>query len=372
VDRRAFDRLLLRNAEENGVAVLQPAQALRPQRLVGGGWRVCVDHAGRPKEIVARFLVDASGGGSLLSARRSRVSAPLLALCAEWTAAEGEIEGCVEAGEDEWFWQAPIGRGTSVVAVFLDPKRLSGTTRESIATAYHALLARFRLFRAGRGGRVLGGIAACDASSRYAEQPAGPDFLRVGDANLSVDPLSSQGIQLAVATGLQAAIVANTLIRHPANAEAAIGFYHDRQRERIRQYAAETAGFYRERAAMCERPFWRQRAAFAEPKKEPDFATEALDPACRLRLSRSAKVESMPVIQGDLIASAPALRHQSLDRPVAFLGGVELAPLLRQIRPGQTAGAIVEAWSERLSSELSWDVLSWLWRRRILVPLSDA
>jgi hypothetical protein len=77
----------------------------------------------------------------------------------------------------------------------------------------------------------------------------------------------------------------------------------------------------------------------------------------------------VPVIQGDTIVSTLAVRHEILDRPVAFLGEVYVAPLLRQIRPGQTAGAVVQTWSKRLSIELSWKIMQWLWYRRIVVPI---
>jgi flavin-dependent dehydrogenase len=367
IDRREFDRLLLRNAQANGVAVSRPAHALRPERLSGGGWRIRVH--GQAKAIAARFIVDASGGRNVIPGRRRRASAPLLALFAEWAMPESGIEGCIEAGEDEWFWYAPVGGGRSVAAIFLDPKRLSGNTKESLATAYDALLNRFRLFRGQRHKR-MGPVAACDVSSRFAEEPAGLDFVRVGDSYLSVDPLSSQGVQLAVASGLQAAIVANTIARRPDLAGAAIEFYRDRQQEKVRQYAAKTATFYRDRATMCDRPFWRQRAAFAGEIKTPDFETERLDPACRIQLSSVARFESVPTIRQELITCIPALHHPALDRPVAFLHEVELAPFLRQIRPGQTASCVVGDWSRRLSIELGCRILHWLWERRIVVPLN--
>jgi flavin-dependent dehydrogenase len=370
VDRREFDRLLLQNAQANGVAVLQPAHALRPERMDGGGWKIRVHHDGQEKEIVARFVVDASGGRNVLRGRRHRASAPLLAVFTEWVIRSTSIEGGVEAGEDEWFWHAPISRARSVVAVFLDPKRLSGTTRETLATAYDALLARSSLLPVGRRKRMVGPVAACDASSRYAEEPAGVDFIRVGDCCLSVDPLSSQGVQLAIASGLQAAVVVNTIARYPALAEAAIEFYRDRQRERVRRHAAKAATFYRERATVCDRLFWQQRAAFVGGIETKVLNTERLEPACRIRLSSVAKVESVPAIRQELIALLPALHHPALDRPVAFLHGAELVPFLRQIRPGQTAGCIAEKWSRRLSVELSWKILHWLWERRILVPLN--
>ena len=367
VDRGAFDQLLLRNAQANGVRVLEGTHAMQPERT-GDGWRIPVCRDGKPKEIVARLIVDASGGRGLLSGLRHRVSAPLLALYAHWRGAdEGALEGRVEAGENEWFWYAPLGGGKSVAAVLIDPKRLSDIAGDGIDRAYHGLLGRFRLFRDAQLGRVEGTVKACDASSRYAEDAVGPDFVRVGDANLSLDPLSSQGVQSAIASGLQAAVVVNTLARHRANADAAIVFYRDRQQEKVRQHAAKTAAFYGERAAVCDTPFWRQRAAFAGESTTPSWQDEPLDGADRIRLSHRTTIEQTPVVQGDMIVAAAALRHEGLERPVAFVGEVEIVPLLRRIEPGQTACAAVQTWSERLPAELGWKIMHWLWQRRIVV-----
>jgi hypothetical protein len=56
---------------------------------------------------------------------------------------------------------------------------------------------------------------------------------------------------------------------------------------------------------------------------------------------------------------------------VAFLDGVELAPRLQQIRSGDTAEAVVHAWSKGTPIDTCWKVLHWLWHRRIVVPINE-
>jgi 2-polyprenyl-6-methoxyphenol hydroxylase-like FAD-dependent oxidoreductase len=371
VDREEFDRLLLQNARANGVRVLQPAQAMAPERLSGGGWRIRLRRHGSLKEVIAPLVVDASGDRNILSGRRFRVSAPLLAVYARWSGVDGdEAAGRVEAGENEWFWYAPLAGGGSIAAVFLDPKRLSGTAPHDIEATYRELLSRCRLFRGAPTGSLEGPVKACDASSRYAAEAAAPDFVKVGDANLSLDPLSSQGVQSGIASAIQAAVVVNTLARRPQSAQPAIAFYHDRQKEKIRQYAAKTAASYQERAAVCDRPFWRRRAVFQGEMSAPDLEREPPDCNCQVQLSRQVKIEGTPTIQGDIVVSAPALHHSTLDRPVAFLDDVNIIPLLSQVGAGQTIEAIVQGWSEQLTVDLSWRIMQWLWQRKIVVPVS--
>ena len=257
-----------------------------------------------------------------------------------------------------------------MAAVFIDPKNLSRNTTQSIEDTYHQLLRQFRLFPASYLKGIEGKVKACDASSRYAENPIESDFIRIGDANLSVDPLSSQGVQLAVASGLQAAIVVNTLIKYSENTELAIAFYCTRQQEKIKQYVSKTVRFYQQVAAVRNQSFWHQRATAAKRSEATIFEEKRLDSKYKIKLSDSANMNLTPIIKEDMIVSMPALHHDTLDRPVAFIGGVEIVPLLRQIRSGQTIQEVLETWSKTLPTELGFEIMTWLWFRKIIVPIS--
>jgi flavin-dependent dehydrogenase len=371
VERGAFDRLLLQNAKANGVRILQPAQAKRPERLGDGRWRISLRHKGNLKEVVSRFVVDASGARSLLGSRRARVSAPLLAIYACLSGIDvAEIEGRVEAGEHEWFWYAPLTGGRAVAAVFMDPKRLSATRQVNIRATYEQLLGHFRLLGRRQCGNVENEVRVCDASSRYAEDSVGDGFVKVGDACFTLDPLSSQGVQSAIASALQAAIVVNTWARCPENSETAKTFYEERQKEKVQQHRGKTALFYRERAAVCDQPFWRLRGEAKAERKMPPFEEGRLEAACRIRFSNAVTIQSTPIIRDNIIVPALGVRHECLERPLAFLGEVLLVPLLCQIQSGQTPEAIVRMWSGQqpeLPVELGWRIIHWLWHRRIVV-----
>jgi len=372
VDRGQFDQLLLEHAKNNGVRVLQPAHALPPERLSYGEWKIRLHHNGARKELTSKIVVDASGGRNLLPGRRIRRSEPLLALYAHWKCAKGpEIDACVEAGENEWFWCAPLGRERAIAAVFIDPKQLSETIRQGIEIIYRQLVRRFRLFPHDQLDGIVGEVKACDASCRYSENAVGPDFVRVGDANLSLDPLSSQGVLSAMASGLQAAVVVNTFVRRPGNTDIAIAFYLARQEENLRRHAAKTANFYEERSTVCDQPFWRRRAVAANDPKVTIFENKMPDDRYQIQLSNTVRINSAPIIKEDMIVSAPTLYHDSLDRPVAFVGGVEIVPLLNQIRTGQTIQAVIQTWSQRLPIEICHEIMHWLWRRKIVAPMYD-
>jgi len=53
----------------------------------------------------------------------------------------------------------------------------------------------------------------------------------LGEANYTLDPLSSTGVEKAMQNGCVAAVALHTLINRPDRAELCMRFYRDRQRE---------------------------------------------------------------------------------------------------------------------------------------------
>ena len=97
----------------------------------------------------------------------------------------------------------------------------------------------------------------------------------------------------------------------------------------------------------------------------------SLRPLAGFESRTEARIESTPVIQGDAVVSKLAVNHETLGRPVAFVGGVDIVPLLNQIRYGQTAEAIVTTWTRELSIENGLEIMLWLSSRRIVVPICN-
>jgi hypothetical protein len=197
----------------------------------------------------------------------------------------------------------------------------------------------------------------------------GASHIRIGDACMSVDPLSSQGVHLALQSGIQSAIVVNTILRRPQDAEVARQFYGDRIFERVAQFSAVMRTEYSRAAAISQHPFWQERAsgaalpAVALAKLRP----EALpgDPNLRLRLSTDADISSGAVVVGDFIKASSILRHPDLARPVAYLADADLFPLLQRLP--LALKDIPGVWGEQVGETRAWEIACWLWQRGILV-----
>jgi len=368
VDRALFDALLLRAAGDAGARVVEGAQAGRPRRR-GDVWTVPLAGAGA---IEARFVVDATGRRSGLSTSLRRSGVPTGALYGYWRGVDlGGPETRVEASDLAWYWGAPLPDGTINATVFLDAAACAGLRAGRREEAYRAALERSTLLCRVLGGALAGPVRSCDATLLVDAVAAGPGFVRAGEAAFTLDPLSSQGVQAAIGSALAAAAVAHTTLCRPERAALAVTFYEGRQREVLAMHARAASAHYAERAQRSAGGFWSARAGTVSLTAEPraDLLCGALPRAARLALAGDARLATAPVLDGDLIEAGEALEHPALTRPLGFLGDVAIAPLLRRLAEPEEPEAIVRRWCRLCAPSLSWGILDWLWRRRILVAV---
>jgi flavin-dependent dehydrogenase len=372
VDRGPFDRILLEAAANAGVQILQPAAARPPYQNASGQWQIPVRRSREALTIRAAFLADASGRRRWLPGTVSRCSAPTLALYGYWRDAEIEgVETRVEAASEGWFWGAPLPDGTFNATVFLDPDRCAAAGRRELERFYRSLLAGSTLLGGCLHGRLCGGVVACSASCYADPEPVTQSWIRVGEAAFSIDPLSSQGVQTAIGSGLQACRVVHTLLTAPEHAGAAMEFYRSRQAEIVAQHQSLAAAYYAEPKEWGDRPFWRRRAttpAAQVPPARSDFPSSRVSAGTRVALSRDAVLVETPCVVDSVISARRALCHPRLQRPVAFLEGIELAPLLDGISPGETLGEMIRHWERRIPFSVCVAIARWMYSTGILVP----
>jgi flavin-dependent dehydrogenase len=272
LDRARFDAWLRRAAIERGAKIIAPARVetiAHESKL----WRVSLTTAAGPVSISANLLVDA-GGRSAPIARRlhARRHAEDRLVC-------GWIHGClhapdpesgftyVEAAENGWWYTAPLP-GTRRVLAFHTDADLPGAAvaRNANALFAHAMAHRALgalLSNCGFTPTKISGYTA--AHSSVLKPCAGPHWLAAGDAALTFDPLSSQGIYNSLFTGLAAAEAAD---RHLSGAEDAMPSYV-RAIERIGEvYRRDLLRWYRYENRWVNNVFWRRRHASARREEE--------------------------------------------------------------------------------------------------------
>jgi flavin-dependent dehydrogenase len=366
VNRGRFDEILLTAAAQAGARVLQPAQAVSIERSGDHGWLSNIRHGATGVTVKSRFVADATGRQGLLGGTKRRTSERTLALYAYWK--YPTVDGAdtrVEAGEESWYWGAPLPGGEFNATVFID----SLNYREFVSRAgsreacYESLIARSELLAECLRGVRIGPVRACDATQQCDEMPATPDTIKVGEAAFTIDPLSSQGVQAAIGSALHAGAVIHTILERPGDTELALGFYRMRQVESVELHRIAAGRFYREAARIKPGEFWSRRAIDPSPAEleAPRNGRPALSARLEIELAPEARFETIPTIQGDFIAPAVGVVLPGVSRPIVFLDEVAVAPLAEMIEGPVTVERVLDAWSQRMSPDRAVRVLRWLW-----------
>jgi len=356
VDRGVFDALLLENARRHAVQVLQPA-CVRECRRDAEGWNLRLQTPRGERRLHAEFLADARGR---CSSAQKQTEPRTIAFYAYWGGPRLPSQPRIEAGEDAWYWGVPLPSGLYNTLVFADRSQA-----RSMAKEFRERIMRSGLMRGCDDVHLVSPILAADATPRVHPDSVTPDSIRVGDAALAVDPLSSSGVQKAIQTALSGAIVANTLLRKPELREAALTFYRDSIRDASERHRRWAASYYAEVAATRDQPFWQRRAMkTAVPQAAMAVAPS---PGVSLSLSREVEFVDTPCLEGDFVTLKTAVRHPTLEGPVAYLGGWELAPLLKTITSGMRGEQIALSWSSRIPLQSALKMTGWLSKNGILV-----
>jgi hypothetical protein len=313
--------------------------------------------------VEARFLVDATGrrGGC------RPAGAPTVALCGHWQGAlsSAPAEMCIDAGEHAWFWAAPLSHDSATAQVFMDPQSYTRRGATDCATLYRTLLDQSRLLREFLRGLSLADVRIRDATFRVDDEMVTPNSIKVGDRAFAMDPLSSQGVQAAIRSGLQASAVIHTILRG-ADMEAALEFYRTTLQGAVKAHERHASEVYASQALYAS-AFWQSRSRTRSLEDKRPVPSIRISDNPDLVLSQEARLVALPVIEGDEICRRTTLVHPGLERPVAWLGGVALGPVLSAIGSKRSAASLLAEWSGHATPVQARALLDWMIEREILV-----
>ncbi|MEP1741721.1 MAG: NAD(P)/FAD-dependent oxidoreductase, partial [Kangiellaceae bacterium] len=208
VNRGTLDQFLLDRAHAVGATVYQPAQVLKLSQKNCAYREAEVKFGPCNLKLRTHFIVDAAGRCQSIPGTQVRDSEPLVALCASWSLTQRPaVDGAIESGDDAWLWFARTSQDSAVVSIFCDPRSLRSEKKLILQDSYSKFLSQFLFLRSSSFGEQSSEVTICNASSYHSVNPVGDKHIRVGDACLSIDPLSSQGVHLALQSGIQAAVV---------------------------------------------------------------------------------------------------------------------------------------------------------------------
>ena len=345
---------------------MQPASASYPRRT-RWGWQIRLSGSPGPASVLARFLADATGRTGLLKRRRVRTSPPTLCLDGLWTYERANNRDVhVETRSEGWYWAAPLPGHAVRVMAFIDPDwlRRQRVRRADLDGFYCNLLLKTAILSALKGPSLNGQVTARDATCYFDDAPIDKTFIKVGEAAFAIDPLSSSGVQTALQTALAGSVASNTILGG-GDVAAAIDFYSDGQRRSVLQHAAWAGRHYSEHRRYRNEAFWRRRAL--QPIKAPPPPSRVQTTAEAgetLQLARGVRIVRVPCAVGDRVEMREAVSHPGLSRPIAFLNGADLVPLVRELT--SQASPAGPRPGENISDEVRDSTASWLVRHGVL------
>jgi len=262
LDRVRFESWLRRIAVERGAELLAPAR-LRSADRNRDDWQVLLDTADGALEITARFLIDAGGRAAPLSCLLgARLRAEDRLVCSylygkDTTPEQAAGFTYVEAAEDGWWYTAPTPGARRVLAFHTDSDlpaaRLNADPKMLLNSASRhkelsAIVATTGFLPAGDFGFTA-------AHSSVLEPLAGLGWCSAGDAAMSFDPLSSQGLLNALFTGLAAAETVDRTL----DSEDAVPECCETLRSIYEAYRNHLAYWYGAERRWSQSPFWERR-----------------------------------------------------------------------------------------------------------------
>jgi flavin-dependent dehydrogenase len=356
VHRHEFDEALLFNAKQSGLRVMQPASLIN-SRYNGEGWELKLNQGGKYSTIKTNFLVDATGKKSILHAVKKRVMASTIAITGFWENTNfPQSFTQLESVSNLWLWGARMRDGVFQATVFIDPSAIPGRSR--LVDRYINAIEMTQTFKDCLKGTLTGKLSAVDVTPYYHEKPVDRNFIRVGEACMGLDPLSSQGIQMAMANALQGAIVANTILSHPTRMDLAVEFYQSRQQESVQQHLRTLSKIYSAARCWRDQPFWKKRTPGGRTtlrQMVPSFANWS--PATLVRISRDAIFKPVACVEKDLITSKMAILHPGLDGPLVYWNNLEIENLMEYINISKTFSDLIQYWSRIMPIEIATQLL---------------
>jgi flavin-dependent dehydrogenase len=271
LDRQRFDTMLAQAMRRFGALLYCGAKVNSCLPIDGDRWQVeftsDVTSIGQHR-LRTTFLVDATGRAAALARRQGakRLNTDRLIGLASVLAARSrandflgdECDSCtlVEACADGWWYSAllPCKR---LMAVYMTDADLLRRDRGSWDTIWRSRLQqtmytriRLQAFNLHATPRVVA------ASSSRLDSVSGRGWLAVGDAAMTFDPLSSQGLMQALRLGICAAEVLNGCLAGDMTLKSE---YDNRYNDIYREYLRLREVFYCQEQRWPKSLFWRRR-----------------------------------------------------------------------------------------------------------------
>lgn len=353
VERVAFDKALAADVRAAGISLHEGRVAAVGRDADGVRTIAWTDAAGHLRRTRADLVAECRGHAAPRSLPDVHSGGVLVSLGRSFTGARPQPRTTfAESFAHGWAWGAVDGQGRAHIQTVVAADRVNryGGDLEAAHTANLKYLDRL-LARFGGDIQPSGPTRARGIQPALRGGIAQADFLRVGDAAYTGDPLSGHGIFEAASGAIAAVPVIRTLLERPEDgalalryfAERASSVFFSRLKAAHQHYVAETR--------WPDSPFW-QAVRAADATAVPDQPSPAT-------------FTVRPVVEDGFIVARRVVISEEYPRGVRFIDGVDLDRLDARLRA--TPPIELAAFSRDLNapSESILHALQWLQRHRL-------
>ncbi|WP_420553581.1 NAD(P)/FAD-dependent oxidoreductase [Tenacibaculum aiptasiae] len=270
LNRKSFESFLRDSAVKRGVKILSPLK-LQTSKLENNYWYVTAKTTEKTTEkayyIKSKFVIDATGRQShfvrSLGVKRNTIDK----LIACWATMPNYLQNTmstISASENGWWYSAVVPNNKRVIAFQTDADLIDKNEIKKVD--FFIELAKKNkamesILKESKSTPSLHGTVA--ANSSKLTQVIGKQWAAIGDAAISFDPLSSQGMYNAMATAMQltSLIIKYDLVHHfDIEKEKIVQEKYNQQINTIWQYYLQHKKlFYSAEMRWKHSPFWKRR-----------------------------------------------------------------------------------------------------------------
>lgn len=262
LSRPRFDASLARLCRKRGAQVLAPAQVVRASRRPRG-WDLDIAFRGRLLRQQPEYVIDASGRSvafaRMQGARSSSTEKQVAIIGVASGIADARTASArvvVEATCTGWWYFAAVAEARCVCMLVTDPG-IYVRSGKSLHDWWRSELRETTQIRLRYAGYArTDALLVRSAQSRRLDTLHGPGWVAMGDAAMTFDPLTSQGIAKAVEQGGAVAAAIGHCLK---GNEFALDEYANALSARYAEYLATRTGYYRLEQRWSAAEFWQSR-----------------------------------------------------------------------------------------------------------------
>jgi flavin-dependent dehydrogenase len=374
VDRGQLDHDMLQLAVSRGLVLFHG----KPEtfRKEGDHWKVVIRVKNEQMGLQTVFVLDSRGRSGSRMTDRIITAPPMVALYANTSKASMPACTLIEAQEEGWLWGSPLPGNEFRVMAFFAPRDLR---KENPDKLFKSRISSSLLFQSGLRDLGHSGTKSCAVLNYSHIKPWDNNYIRIGEAAFTIDPLSSSGVEKAMRFSLQTVIAVNTILTS-GNTEISKGFFEDHMGDSVIRHMKWTASFYQSAWHGRGKSFWEERSqvkfmaqhnetAFCRklmlklqgsPHVKKDSAgseggwpAKAIDHLWyeKIRLSPQVTYVKAVCVEDDRLQLKDALKHPAIDREIAYIDNIPIFPLINRMQGTETLGELIYSWSRGISVE---------------------